>query len=40
MSFDLLKTEWNLGVVPLIKDVATEGIIGWGTKNGHVYGFQ
>ena len=30
VSFDLLKTEWKLGIVPLIKDDATGGVVGWG----------
>lgn len=40
MSFDLLKTEWKLGVVPLIKDDATGGVVGWGSGNGNVMGVQ
>lgn len=40
VSFDLLKSEWNLGVVPLIKDEATGGIVGWGSKNGNILWVQ
>ncbi len=40
VSFDLLKTEWKLGVVPLIKDDATGGIVGWGSGNGNIMGVQ
>lgn len=40
VSFDLLKTEWKLGVEPLIKDDATGGIVGWGSGNGNTLGIQ
>lgn len=40
VKFDLLRTGGNLWIIPLITDQATSGIVGWGSKNGHILWVQ
>ncbi|MEF2175002.1 MAG: hypothetical protein V3575_00910 [Candidatus Absconditabacteria bacterium] len=40
VDFDVLRRGGKDPIIPLVQDIMTDGIVGWGTPNGKALGFQ